>query len=149
MKNFDATKFVIFTAVLSMRKCRLTRTRKSIYRSNELRTILKRVLFLSAVTCCITITISKGPSHCKCTLLMLTKVSHTKNCCAVLVSIEVAKCKWIRQARIIYIWSLMWNPLRIRENINIWLFAISNWLRILIHLNIFIRHILEVKHPVI
>ena len=78
---------------------------------------------------------------------MLTKVLHTKDSCTVSLCIEVAKCKWVAKTAVIYIRAFCWCPLWVGEDVNICLFTIAYCLGVLVHLYIFVRHILEVEHP--
>ena len=130
-------------------QCGLTGTGETIYGSNKLGTVSQCVFFLSAVACRIAVSVSQSPCHGQCTFLMLTKVFHTKDRRTVLVGIKVAQCQRIAQAAVIHIGSFHRCPLGIGKDIDIRLIAASDRLGFSVHLHIFIRHILEVDHPVI
>ena len=122
---------------------------QTIYRCNEFGSVSQCVLFLAAVAGCITVSVCKRPCHSQCAFLMLTEISHTKNCSTVLVCIKIAQCQRITQAAVVYVRCVMRRPLRIGENVNVRLFAVADGFGVLVHLYIFVRHILEVQHPVV
>ena len=80
---------------------------------------------------------------------MLAEILHTKNGCAVLVGIEIAKGKRVAQAAEINVRRFFRSPLRVGENVDVRLFSVAYRLGILVHLYILVRHILEVNHPVV
>ena len=97
----------------------------------------------------IAISVGNRPCHRKRTFLVLTEVSHTKDTCTVLSGVKIAERKRIAQAAVINIGSVLRKPLRVGENIDIRLFAVAYRFGILVHLDIFVSHILEVQHPVV
>ena len=82
---------------------------------------------------------------------MLAKISHAKDAGAVCLRIEVAQSLLLRIGQAVQgnIRTVGTVPLRIGEDIDICFFSVAYRFGILVHLYIFIRHVLEVQHPVI
>ena len=80
---------------------------------------------------------------------MLAKISHAKDAGAVCLRIEVAQSLLLRIGQAVQgnIRTVGTVPLRIGEDIDICFFSVAYRFGILVHLYIFIRHVLEVQHP--
>ena len=80
---------------------------------------------------------------------MLAEILHAQDSGTVLIRIKIAQGQRIAQAAVVNIRSLSGSPLRIGEDIDIRLLALSHRLRISVHSHILVRHILEIQHPVV
>ncbi len=145
MKHLD----LILAAMLCMGQGGLAGSRQAIYACHILAAVSQDILLLSTMAGSITVSIGQGPCHGKGSLLVLAKILHAKDGCAVLVGIKIAQGQRIAQAAVIHIRTLCGCPLGIGEDIDIRLLAIAYGLGFLVHSNIFVRHILEVQHPVV
>jgi len=147
MKNLN----IVLAAMLCMSQSGFSGSGQAVYGSNELAAVSQGVLLLSAVAGSVAVTVCNSPCHGQSTLLVLTKVSHTQNACAVGLGVEVAQSLLlrVRQAVQRYVRTIGTVPLRIRENVDISFLAIAYRFGILVHLYILVRHILEVQHPVV
>ena len=142
MQNLD----LVLSAVLCMRQSGLTRSRQAVYGCNILAAVSQCVFFLSAVAGSVTVAVGNRPCHRQCALLVLTKISHTENAGTVCLCIEIAESLflWVRQAVQGYARSVGAIPLRIGENKDIGFLAVSHRFGVLVHLDILVRHVLEV-----
>ena len=132
--------------MLGMCQSGLAGAGQTIYGCHIFTAVSQQIFLLAAVAGSIAVAVSNGPCHGQGSLLVLTEVSHTQNAGTVRLGVKVAQSLLlrIRQAVQGYVGTVRAGPLRIRENIDVRFLAVAYRLGILIHLDIFIRHILEV-----
>ena len=107
--------------------------------------VVQGVFLLAAVAGSVAVAVRNRPGKGQGTLLVLAKVAHAEDCRAVGVGIEVAQALGV--ADIFLAGSA--DPLRVGEDIDIRLIAVADRLGFLVHLDVFVRLVLEVQHPVI
>ena len=107
--------------------------------------VVEGVFLLAAMAGGVAVAVGDGPGQGQSALLVLAKVAHAQDGSAVGLGVEIAQALGITD--VLHAGSA--GPLGIGEDVNVRLLAVAYGLGVLVHLNVFIGHVLEVEHPVI